>query len=248
MPKDVGIKDNKLIYLVNGDEVIEGPAEKMSKSKKNVIEPDEILNNYGIDATRIFMISDSPPDRELEWTDEGIQSAKNLTNRITRYFQMEKTVLKENITKSVEYYLFNLENNIINFSLNKCVADIFTLFNYLEKNKSYLNNNPLSKKILIGLYPIIPALSSKIYKDLFSSELKAENWPKINEELLITKELQLPVQINGKMVTTINTLIDYKEEDILFDIYKLEKIKIKLGDNQVKKIINVQNKIINIII
>jgi leucyl-tRNA synthetase len=248
MPKDVGIKDNKLIYLVSGDEVIEGPAEKMSKSKKNVIEPDEILNNYGIDATRIFMISDSPPDRELEWTDEGIQSAKNLTNRITRYFQMEKTVSNENITKSVEYYLFNLENNIINFSLNKCVADIFTLFNYLEKNKSYLNNDPLSKKILIGLYPIIPALSSKIYKDLFSSELKAENWPKINEELLITKELQLPIQVNGKMVTTINTLIDYKEEDILFDIYKLDKIKIKLGDNQVKKIINVQNKIINIII
>ena len=248
MPKDVGLKDNKLIYLNSGEEVKEEPAEKMSKSKKNVIEPDEILNNYGIDATRIFMISDSPPDRELEWTDEGIQSAKNLTSRIERYFKVKKTGLTNETVKSIEYYLFNLENNILNFSLNKCVADIFTLFNFLEKNKSYLNNDPLSKKILIGLYPIVPSLSSKIYKDLFSSELKRERWPEINKELLIIKELQLPIQVNGKMVTTINVLKDYKEEDILSEIYKLDKIKNKLGNNQVRKIINVQNKIINIII
>ena len=63
----------------------------MSKSKKNVIEPNEILDSFGIDATRIFMISDSPPDRELEWTDEGIQSSKNLINRLERYFQQKKT-------------------------------------------------------------------------------------------------------------------------------------------------------------
>ena len=71
----------------------EGPSEKMSKSKKNVVEPDEILDNYGIDATRFFMISDSPPDRELEWTDEGIQSSKNLVNRLERYFQKKKVIL-----------------------------------------------------------------------------------------------------------------------------------------------------------
>ncbi|MDB2360113.1 leucine--tRNA ligase, partial [Alphaproteobacteria bacterium] len=72
MPKDVGIKESAHINTLNGLSVIEGPTEKMSKSKKNVIEPNEILENYGINATRIFMISDSPPDRELEWTDEGI--------------------------------------------------------------------------------------------------------------------------------------------------------------------------------
>ena len=63
----------------------------MSKSKKNVIEPDEILDSFGIDATRVFMISDSPPERELEWTDQGIQSSKNLVNRLERYFYLEKT-------------------------------------------------------------------------------------------------------------------------------------------------------------
>ena len=76
MPKDVAIDNEKLIHLKTREKIIEGPTEKMSKSKKNVIEPDEIIDSYGIDATRIFMISDSPPDRELEWTDEGIKSLK----------------------------------------------------------------------------------------------------------------------------------------------------------------------------
>ena len=73
---------------------------KNVKVKKNVIEPNEILENYGIDATRIFMISDSPPDRELEWTDEGIQSAKNLINRIERYFKKPKTNIDQKTVKS----------------------------------------------------------------------------------------------------------------------------------------------------
>ena len=82
----------------------EGPCEKMSKSKKNVIEPDEILKSYGIDATRIFMISDSPPDREIEWTDEGIQSSKNLTHRIERYFSKEMTSADLDTEKKIEIF------------------------------------------------------------------------------------------------------------------------------------------------
>ena len=144
MPKDVAIQNDRLVNIKDGGQVIEGPAEKMSKSKKNVIEPDEILKNFGIDATRVFMISDSPPDRELEWTDEGIQSSKNLTRRIERYFSMPQTKITDGAIKNVEVYLVSVENNINNFSLNKCIADIYTLFNYLEKNNIYLKNDILN--------------------------------------------------------------------------------------------------------
>jgi len=248
MPKDVAIKNGKIINIKTKEEIIEGPSEKMSKSKKNVVEPNEILENYGIDATRIFMISDSPPDRELEWTDEGIQSSKNLIARMIRYFEKAKDIKKESeLKKNIERYVFDMEKNILNFSLNKCVASIYTLLNFLEKNKIYLGKSVYSEKFLICLFPILPRLSEHIFEKLFDSNIKTIKWPKINESLLINDRLELPVQINGKLATTIGTDRGYSEKDILKSIYQLDKIKSKIEGREIKKVINVQDKIINII-
>ncbi len=247
MPKDVVTKDGKLLKNKTNEKVQEGPSEKMSKSKKNVVEPDEILENYGIDATRVFMISDSPPDRELEWTDEGIQSSKNLVNRIRRYFSNKKGSFNLEIEKEVEKFIDNVEKNILNFSLNKCVANIYTLFNYLEKKNVYLNDNQLSKKILICLFPIVPELSKSLNETLFQSN-NFEKWPIVDKDLLIENKIKLPVQIHGKLITTIDTTKGYSEKEILKSIYQLDKIKNKMQNKKVTKVINVQDKIINIII
>ena len=246
MPKDVIEKDGKLLKIDTKEKIEEGPTEKMSKSKKNVIEPDEILENYGIDATRIFMVSDSPPDRELEWTDEGIQSSRNLVRRIERYFSLTKTKILDDTEKIVEKFIYNIEKNILNFSLNKCIADIYSLFNYLEKKSVYLHDSNLSKKILICLYPIIPRMSSKIMENLFT-ENDIKNWPSVNNDLLVETNINLPIQIQGKLVATIKTKKGYEEEEILKLIYKIDKIKNKINNKKVLKIINVQDKIINII-
>ena len=248
MPKEVALVDGKLIHASTKENIIEGPSEKMSKSKKNVIEPNEILDNYGIDATRIFMISDSPPDRELEWTDEGIQSSKNLINRIERYFQFEKTSISDVTIKSVEKFIFDMENSILNFSLNKCVAIIYTLLNYLEKNKTYLGKDELSKKVLVCLFPILPRQTELIYKNLFNENISTKNWPYINHKLLVDNELTIPIQIKGKLVTTIKTKKNYVESDLLNQIYQIDKIQKKIADKKILKVINVPNKIINIII
>ena len=247
MPKDVVLVDGNFLKKQTKEKIYEGPSEKMSKSKKNVVEPNEILENYGIDATRIFMISDSPPDRELEWTDEGIQSAKNLINRIERYFKKEQTNINQNSKKEVEKFVNDIEKNILSFSLNKCVASIYTLFNFLEKNNIFLSNHELSKKILICLYPIIPNYSSNIYLNLFSEKIDECLWPIIDLKLLEKNEIDLPIQIHGKLITTINTKKDYNEENLLKDIYKIDKIQKKIDGKKVTKVINVQNKIINII-
>ena len=143
---------------------------KKCQNQKNVIEPDEILSSYGINATRIFMISDSPPDRELEWTDEGIQSSKNLIVRIEKYFAQEQKGDAQRAEKMVEKFIYNVEKNILNFSLNKCVADIYNIFNYLEKEKIYLYDHELSKKILCCLFPIVPNLSKTVNERLFKSK------------------------------------------------------------------------------
>ena len=247
MPKDIVLNNNRLVKTKTNETVEEGPSEKMSKSKKNVIEPDEILENYGIDATRIFMISDSPPDRELEWTDEGIQSSKNLVHRIEKYFSQKLSTFNLETEKKVEKFIHDIEKNILDFSLNKCVADIYTLFNYLEKNKIYLNNSTLSKKIIICLFPVLPRLSLSINSLLFNSEI-LNKWPNIDLELLADNNIKLPIQIQGKLVTIFDTTKGYKEEDILKSIYKLDKVKNKIVNKEIIRIINVQDKIINIIV
>ena len=246
MPKDIVLRDGKYIELKSKEILEEGPSEKMSKSKKNVIEPDEILESFGIDATRLFMISDSPPERELEWTDEGIQSSKNFINRIKRYFKKEKNEFTEDTNKQIDRFIHEMEKNILSFSLNKCVANIYTLFNYLEKNKVYLNNNDLSKKILTCLYPVLPGLAISIKKELFGKE-DITSWPNVDEQLLIDDEINLPIQVEGKLVTTINTKKGYDEDKILDSIYKLDKIKNKIENKKIIRVINVQDKIINII-
>ena len=248
MPKEVAVTENKFLRISTKEEIIEGPTEKMSKSKKNVIEPNEILESYGIDATRVFMISDSPPDRELEWTDEGIQSSKNLVSRIERYFQHNEENIDDLTIKSVERFVNEMENNILNFTLNKCIANIYTLFNFLEKKKTYLFKNELSKKILISLYPILPRLSLEIYENLFNEKLNQNLWPNVDMSLLEENEITLPIQINGKMITTIDTQKGYNQDDLLKLICKIEKVENKISDKKILKVINVQNKIINIII
>ncbi len=247
MPIEVISKNGKLLRHKTNETIEEGPSEKMSKSKKNVVEPDEILENYGIDATRVFMISDSPPDRELEWTDEGIQSSKNLVNRVHRYFSEKKGDINLEIEKEIEKFVHNIEKNILNFSLNKCVADIYTLFNHLEKKNVYLYNDKLSKKILICLFPIVPKLSKSLNETLFKSD-DFEKWPEIKTDLLIEDRIKLPIQIQGKLITTIDTKKGYSEKEILKSIYELDKIKNKMHNKKVTRIINVQDKIINIIV
>ena len=247
MPTDVAIVDGNLVHRKTKETVIEGPSEKMSKSKKNVVEPDEILNNFGIDATRIFMISDSPPDRELEWTDEGIQGSKNLTNRLERYFYHQQIENIKDAPKVVERFVYDMEKNILNFGLNKCVASIYTLLNYLEKNDIYLGGNELSKKILVCLFPIIPGLSSILSKKLFGLKISSLAWPEVDQKLIEDDEINLPIQIKGKLVSTIDTKKGYNEKDLLEKIYNIEKINNKINGKKIIRIINVQDKIINII-
>ena len=140
-----------------------------------------------------------------------------------------------------------MEKNILNFSLNKCIANIYTLLNFLEKNKIFLGDNTISKKVLVCLFPIIPSLSNGLSKELFNIEISNLLWPKINMELIEEKEINLPIQIKGKLITTIKTKKGYNEKELLKEICKIEKIKIKIEGKKITRVINVQDKIINII-
>ena len=174
-------------------------------------------------------------------------SSKNLINRIERYFSKKQNQVDTESKKKIERFIFDIEKNILSFSLNKCVADIYTIFNYLERRKIYLYDNSLSKRILTCLFPILPKLSSHLCNILFKSG-KINYWPTIDESLLIENIIKLPIQIQGKLITTIETSKGYSEKEILDSIYGLEKIKTRMQNKKVTKVINVQDKIINIIV
>ena len=247
-PNEVVMKSGILLDVVDGKPVKEGSIEKMSKSKKNTIEPKEILENYGLDATRIFMISDSPPDRNLEWTEEGIQGSKNLVNRIHRYFENEATTINNEQVKKIKLFIYNMGENIISFSFNKCVAEIYTLLNYLEKQKVFTGNTDLGKEILTCLFPIIPSITNKILENKFNEFSNKLKWPSVNESEFEEEYINLPIQINGKFTTTYSVDKDYKENELLKIVLEVAKIKEKVKDSPIKKIIHVKNKILNIII
>ena len=248
MPNDVAIKDNKIIQISTNQILTQGPSEKMSKSKKNVVDPDEIIKNYGVSATRAFMISDSPPDRDLEWTDEGIQSSKNLTNRIERFFSNNSntTDLTEDEEKFVYKNLSEIDKNIQSLSLNKYIANIFTLLNYAEKNQINIKNE-VGKKILICLYPLFPSFIEELFMDLFKDSIDKNKWPEIDQELIKEEIINLPIQINGKFITTYETQINYKINDIYDNLIAIPKVNEKIKNKKLIKKINVQNKIINLI-
>ena len=119
--------------------------------------------------------------------------------------------------------------------------------NYLEKNKTYIGENELSKKVLICLFPIIPRLTTALSKKLFNVEISDLYWPEINKNLIEESEINLPIQIKGKLISTINTKKGYNEKDLLEKIYKIEKINNKINGKKILRVINVQDKIINII-
>ena len=126
-----------------------------------------------------------------------------------------------------------MEKNILSFSLNKCVANIYTLLNFLEKNKIFLGNDALTKKVLICIFPIIPRLSLLLSKELFKIEISNHVWPKINMDLIEENEINLPIQIKGKLISTINTKKGYNENTIR-RIYKIEKIITKCWEKDYK--------------
>ena len=141
-----------------------------------------------------------------------------------------------------------MNENIISFSFNKCIAEIYTLLNFLEKNKIFTGKLDISKDILACLFPIVPSLVESILKDIYPKETVKLNWPSVNKSEIEETEINLPIQINGRFICTYKIEKDYLENNVLEKVKEIPKFKNRIKNSQIKKIIHVQNKILNIII
>ena len=259
-PDDIIIIDGqKFLKKDETQKVKVGPSESMSKSKKNTIDPKKIIDNFGADAVRLFIVSDSPAEKDVEWSDEGIEASFKF---IQKLWIMNKKIVDEihsdnkkntsnDLEEIVSEFVNDIQNNLENFRYNKVVANFHQLYGILSKKdlKKYsslsLKNNYV--KVLISMMPVIPHFTNECLKLLKFSEII--KWPEINKENLIKKHVKYVIQINGKTRKIFEEKKDLFEKDLIILIKKDQQLNKYFNHNvEIKKTIFIPNKLINIII
>ena len=212
-----------------------GPSESMSKSKKNTIDPEKIIEKFGADSVRLFILSDSPPEKDVLWSDEGMNSSYKFMQKL---WVLNQKILGEieanhpsNSDKSIEkisnQFIKNVTNNIENFSYNKIIANFHEthaalskiIIKKIEKEKLIENY----RKILITMSPVIPHFTRECLEMINIKENIL--WPEINEDLLVEKNKNFIIQINGKTREIIVANKDITEEALLIKINENSKLK-----------------------
>tara|TARA_A100001011_G_scaffold359258_1_gene405654 strand:+ start:8302 stop:10839 length:2538 start_codon:yes stop_codon:yes gene_type:complete len=258
-PDEVESKDGKIYYKKNNpsESVEVGSSESMSKSKKNTIDPENIINNYGADAVRFFILSDSPPEKDVQWSEQGMISSYKF---IQKFWSLHKMIinleLKNEINQSKDVDIFTnqmidkITKNLENFHYNVIIANLHEIYNYLSKNLKKINSkkNLLSnyEKILKIISPVMPHIANECLEELNVKE--RNQWPKVDERFLKEESFNVVIQVNGKKRDLMNFKKDINEKDLLFEIKNNEKISKFLKDKEIKKSIYIKNKLINLII
>ena len=243
------LKDKKKIFV--------GPSESMSKSKKNTIDPEKIVDQYGADAVRFFILSDSPPEKDVQWSEQGMIAAYKF---VQKFWILHKKILQEiknknrsnsNIdltiytNKLIQKFTISLEK----FNMNVLIAFLHETYNFLSKEVDNLDAKDLEEnyfKILILMLPILPHLVSECLKDIEKNN--SISWPLAEKEYLEEKYVNIVIQINGKKKTLIKIEKDLDEQMLLEHIKKDEKISNFLERKSIFKHIIVKNKLVNLII
>ena len=269
-PEEIKFKDNKAFMKSNNQEVTIGRSEKMSKSKKNIVDPMSIIDKYGADTARMFMLSDSPPDRDLDWSESGVEGCWKYLKKIWTYFHnynlpeenfsiLTKANEEHNkIRRDIHLCIKNTTDSIESFRYNSAVASIRKLSNILININNKEKNSILEQIILEGwqsylimLSPITPHIAAELWKFINpSSSILIQKWPKINVALLKEQKLIMAVQINGKLKNTIEIDAAEISNKVLQEnkALSLSNIQKTLINNEPKKIIVIPGRVINIVI
>ena len=259
-PNQVYSEDGKNFYKKDdpSEKIIVGANESMSKSKKNTIDPEMIIENFGADAVRIFILSDSPPEKDVQWSDQGMLASYKFLQKlwalhlkiIEKINSNENTKNSEKLDKFTNRLIDKVTKNLNNFHYNVIIANFYEMYNFLIKevekpiDKKNLKNN--YKKILFLLSPFIPHFSSECLENL--NEGKSINWPEVNENELIEDVFKCVVQINGKKRAIIDAKINITEKEMLEQIKNNSSIKKIMTNKTIKKTIFIPNRLINLII
>ena len=262
-PHEVETNDGKSYFIKDQPEkkVKVGPAESMSKSKKNTIDPGSMIENFGADAVRLFILSDSPPEKDVQWSEQGMMASHKfiqklwlLNNKIKE--KIGKCSSKKDQTGDLEIERFTNEliskmnNNLEKFNYNVIIANMHETYNFLNKiidkefNQEILAEN--FRKILSVMYPVIPHIINECVEINNFEQIK--KWPAVNKKFLDKKTVSIVVQIAGKKRGIIVAEKDAEEKTIMELISKEDKINKNLHNKKINKVFFVKNRLINILL
>ncbi len=252
LPEDV--EDGKLKSTGEAVEII--PSAKMSKSKKNVVDPVNIISSYGADTARWFVLSDSPPERDVEWTAAGADAAFKHLSRVWRIAeevassQDAPTGADEDLLREMHKAIRDVTLGIESFGFNAAIAKLYAFTNTLAKAKAGADAKRQATKTLAQLMsPMTPHLSEEIWSLLGGEGLVAEAaWPQADEAMLVENTVTLPIQINGKRRSEITVAKDLAKEEVEKIALADDAVVKALDGGQPKKLIVVPGRIVNVVI
>ncbi len=265
-PDEVTTNNGKDFFLKNDPKkkVVVGPSESMSKSKKNTIDPAVMIKNFGADAVRFFILSDSPPEKDIQWSDQGMQAAYKFTQKfwnlhchIKENFLNTKTNNEKNDSIDNEINIFTNQTikkitfNLENFHYNVIIANLHEIYNFLVKIK---NNNSLDigsfennyLKLLKVMSPILPHLISECIADLKGDT--SIIWPDYEEKYLNKDIVKIVIQFNGKKRGIFEYKKDINEKELIDNVKKKVELEKYFNNKEIVKNIYVKNKILNFIV
>ncbi len=257
-PDEVEKINGKFVEKKNNNKFVKvGPSESMSKSKKNVIDPEFIIENYGADAVRLFILSDSPPEKDVQWSDQGMVSSYKfiqklwilhgeIKNKISDKYNEDDKKIEKFVNQMIAKITYNLER----FNYNVIIANMYEVYNYLinyiksERNLKNLKKNYI--QILLCFSPVIPHFTSECLEDIgYNEEL---SWPKFDKLLLKDERVNIVVQINGKKRSILNIKKGIEQADLLEESKKDQNIFKYLDKKKINKVIFIKDKLINILL
>jgi leucyl-tRNA synthetase len=264
--------ERRAVMLGTGEPVTIGSIEKMSKSKKNVVDPDEIVRTYGADTARWFVLSDSPPERDVQWTEAGIEGASRFLQRVWRLVVDASDLLKSPrgvpdaadadslaIRKAAHKTVANVGVDIEGLRFNRAVAQIYELANAIAKFTQAVTDAPTPGRLgalaeaierLVQLIaPMMPHLAETCWAALGKDGLVIDApWPAVDETLLIESTVTVPVQVNGKLKANVTLPIGAARELVEKEVLSLEPIARMLDGKAPKKLVIVPDRIVNVVI